>query len=525
MAALGEMRAAERGFAKVQQDSVSGPSGAAEADITAVHARLLATFKSGRTKSYEWRVKQLSGLRRLLTENADRIFAAVSEDLGRPKMEALIGDVGPKVSEIDHALKHLKSWMAPQKVPTPVLSQPAHSSVVREPKGLVLVIAPWNFPVGLSVGGILAALSAGNCCVLKPSEVSGSSEKILSELIPQYMDPDAIAVVTGGVPETTTLLKLRWDHILYTGNSVVARIVSKAAAEHLTPVTLELGGKSPTVVLPSANLSVAAKRILSGKCTNAGQICIAPDYALVHESMEAPLVAELQKTLKEWFGADASKSPSFGRIINDNHFGRVSRLLETSGGEVLPQLGTMDKASKFIPPTLIRGPRIDSPVMQEEIFGPLLPIIKKGTTDELIAHINENEKPLAMYVFGSEKEANEIISRTSSGGVCVNDVIFHYMNPELPFGGVGNSGMGKYHGKWGFDEFSHARAVMYRSTWIDPAMRYPPYTEGNQKMFERIMIGPMLSSGAKAVLAGVGAVACLAGAKSCFAGVKVMSRL
>jgi len=482
----------ERGFVNARSHQVTPVGGTSEQEIRAAHAKLGATFRSGRTKSYEWRREQLLGLRRLCLENSDDICAALYEDLGRPKMEAFLGDVTSVVGEIDHMLSHLKSWMAPEKVHTGLLQLPARSVVLREPKGVVLQLSPWNFPFNLSLAGICAAMAAGNCVLLKPSEISPMSERLLKDLLPRYLDPDAISVVTGGVAESTLLLELRWDHILYTGNGAVARIVQRAAAQHLTPCTLELGGKSPSVVLPGANIPQAARRMLAWKCFNAGQICTSPDYALVHKDVEPELVAECQKALKEFYGADAKESPSFGRIINQNHFRRIKELISTSGGEILPQQGQMDEASKFIPPTLVRGPRLDSPLMQEEIFGPVLPIIKFDSLDAIVEHINANEKPLAMYLFGHEAQADEIISRTSSGAVCVNDTMFQMANPELPFGGVGGSGMGRYHGKWGFDEFSHVRAIMYRKTWIDLAARYPPYTDGNMKLFERLMVGPLV---------------------------------
>jgi len=505
MAAIAEdLRPAERGFAQLQQDRE--PAGAADVQaIEATHARLMETFKSGRTKSYEWRMAQLRGMKKFCKENADQMSQALAADLGRPRMEALLADISSVIMEIEHTEKSLNKWMEPESVSTPLLQQPGKSMVVREPKGVVLAIAPWNFPINLSLACVVCAVSAGNCCVVKPSEVAPATERLIKDLLPKYVDSDAIAVVTGGVPETTALLKLRWDHIMYTGNSMVARIVSRAAAEHLTPLTLELGGKSPTIVLPGAKLSQAVKRILAGKFLNCGQICIAPDYILVHKSMEADFVAEIKKTLKEWYGNDARESSSYSRIISENHFRRVNSLIESAEGEVIQQ-GKSDASAKFIPPTVIRNASPQSAVMQEEIFGPILPIMQVGSTDELVAHINANEKPLAMYIFGTEKDAQEIISRTSSGGVCVNDTIMHCANSNLPFGGVGNSGMGKYHGKWGFNELSHERAVMYRSTFIDVAQRYPPYTEANLKMFEKLMLGPLVPPGMKKVV-GLAAVA------------------
>lgn len=475
--------------------------------IAESYARLVATFKTGRTKSYEWRKAQLEGLRRLLTENCDEACDALNADLGRPKMEGLLADVSSVVAEIDHVLGRLESWMKPEKVPTGMLQQPGWSQVIREPKGVVLQIAPWNFPIHLSLMGLVAAISAGNCCLLKPSEIAPHTEEFLCSFVPKYVDSEAIMVIPGGIEESTAMLKLRWDHILYTGNGAVARVVARAAAEHLTPCTLELGGKSPTVVLPGANVSVAAKRILSGKFTNAGQICIAPDYALVHKDVEEQLVQEMQRTMLAWYGKDAATSDSFGRIINERHFSRVRDLIESSGGQVLPQQGAVDQAGKFIPPTLLREPRLDSSIMKEEIFGPVLPILKMDSVGEIVQHINAGEKPLAMYIFGSEADAQEVIRQTSSGGVCVNDTLFHIANADLPFGGIGESGTGRYHGKWGFDEFSHTRAVMYRKTWIDPPQRYPPYTEANMNLLARILMGPLIPPGAQKALGAGAAVA------------------
>jgi len=486
-------------------------TGCDAASIEAIHARLAGTFKTGRTKSYEWRVAQLSGLRRLLTENTAAMEQAIMADLGRPRAEALTAEVFATVGEIDFALKNLKGWMAPEAKPTPLLQKPGRSVIIHEPKGLILNLSPWNFPINSSLGTMVGILCAGNCCVLKPSELSAHCEKFLKEYIPRYVDPDAIAVVTGGVAEAKLLLSLKWDHILYTGSSEVGREVLAAAARYLTPCTLELGGKSPTVVLPGANIPVAARRILNGKCLNAGQICIAPDYALVHEAVADALAAELKKNMQAWFGDDAQQSANFGRIINQRHFQRVKALVESAGEAEVYQHGRMDEASKFIPPTLIKNPDEQSDVMNNEIFGPVLPFITCRSLDEIVERINSKEKPLALYVFGREADADEIINRTSSGGVCVNDTIFHFATPELPFGGVGNSGMGSYHGKYGFDEFSHHRGVMYRATWVDPSLRYPPYTDSTVNLLEKVMVGPLLPEGAARRLMSAGAAVGAAG--------------
>mmetsp|Transcript_88680 Transcript_88680/g.185361 ORF Transcript_88680/g.185361 Transcript_88680/m.185361 type:complete len:498 (-) Transcript_88680:54-1547(-) len=475
--------------------------------IKATHAALVKTFQTGKTKSLSWRLEQLQALKRMMAEKTDDMIQAIAADLGRPKMEAVLCEISASTSELDHLIACLPKWVKPERVSTPLLQQPGTSEVHREPKGVALIISPWNFPFNLAMGGLFAALGAGNCVCLKPSEVAPASERLLAEILPQYLDPDAVKVVIGGVEESTELLKLKWDHIMYTGNGQVARIVARAAAENLTPTTLELGGKSPTVILPGANLNVAAKRILSGKSMNAGQICIAPDYLLVHKDVEKAFVAEMTKVVKSFFGPDASKSDSFGRIITERHWSRIKGLLDGADGEVLYQLGSPDEKSKFIPPTLIKAPSKSSKIMQEEIFGPVMPMLTVGTTDEIVDYINSGDKPLALYIFGPPAAARTIIDRTSSGGVCVNDTLLHITNPNLPFGGVGESGMGKYHGKWGFDEFSHIRGVMIRGTWIDVAQRYPPYTEANFKFFSALMSGNIVPPGVKKAMMAAGGAA------------------
>jgi len=339
------------------------------------------------------------------------------------------------------------------------------------------------------VNALVCIVAAGNCCVIKPSELASATEKLIATLIPRYLDNSAIAVVLGDIPETTALLKLQWDHIIYTGNGMVGKFVARRAAEHLTPITLELGGKSPVFVLPGANIKQAAKRVMSMKLLNAGQTCIAPDYVLVHESIQDAFLAECKTALQEFYGDD-TKTKDLGRIINVRHFNRIKKLMETSGGEVYSHGGTPDEAVKYLPPTLVKNPRVDSGLMTEEIFGPVLPLLKIESLDKMIDYVNARDKPLALYIFGQNGDVQEIIAKTSSGGVCVNDCCWHILTPYLPFGGVGASGMGKYHGKWGFEEFSHLRGVMYRATFLDPPQRYPPYTETNTNMFQMVLIGP-----------------------------------
>jgi len=447
----------------------------------------------------------------MLEEEMESFVAAIHADLGRPRMESVAAEISHVVAEADHAISNLKRWMKTETVSTGLLQRPGYSQIVREPKGVVLIISPWNFPIDLSVQCVVSAVAAGNCCLLKPSEISASCAEVLTKLIPKYLDNDAVQVMPGGVPETTALINLPWDHIMYTGNGSVARTIAQAAAKNLVPCTLELGGKSPTIVLPGTDLKQAAKRILWGKCFNVGQVCIAPDYILVHDLVESELVEVLQATLKEWYGEDASKSAHFGRIINKKHFQRIKNLLDKSDGTILPQLGRLDEDTCFIPPTLVRNPSRTSPLLQEEIFGPILPIVKASSVDDMISHVNQGDKPLAMYIFGKRGPViDEIIQRTSSGNVCVNDTVLQYANPHLPFGGVGASGIGKCHGKWGFDELSNARSVMYRDTWVDLPQRYPPYSEANTQLFQWLLVGPWITPSVKKLALGAVAVSVVA---------------
>jgi len=392
-------------------------------------------------------------------------------------------------------------------VPTELLQRPGYSKVIREPKGVILILSPWNFPIDLSLKTIGMAVAAGNCCLLKPSEVASASEEALARLIPKYLDTEAVQVMTGGPDVSTALISLRWDHIHYTGNGSVARIVAQAAAKNLVPCTLELGGKSPAIITSGANLNVAAKRLLFGKLFNTGQICIAPDYALVDEKIEAEFLRILLETLKTWHGEDAKASSHLGRIINKRHFHRLKNLLDTSDGTILAQNGKMDEDSCFMPPTLVHNPSKTSPIMQEEIFGPLLPIITCSSINDMISFINSKDKPLTMYIFAKKgPEIDQIIENTSSGSVCINDTIMQYANSNLPFGGIGESGTGRSHGKWGFDDFSHVRGIMYRDTWVDLPQRYPPYTDSNLKLFQRLLVGPIVPPGVKKAIMGAGAV-------------------
>eukprot|EP00743_Colponemidia_sp_Colp-15_P003553 GILK01003834.1.p1 GENE.GILK01003834.1~~GILK01003834.1.p1 ORF type:complete len:499 (+),score=104.91 GILK01003834.1:38-1534(+) len=442
-------------------------------------SELRTFFRTGKTKMVQWRVEQLNAIIRLVRENEERLVLAAKEDLGKPDSEVFL-DLGGIIKQCEYAIAHLQDWVKPTPVPTPFVAKPGRSQIMYEPLGLVLVITPWNFPLSLSLDCTAAAISAGNCVVLKPSEISASTSRALAELIPRYLDTSAVRVFEGAVDETSILLQQRWDHIMYTGNGVVAKVVLEAAAKYLTPVTLELGGKSPCVVWDDADLQVAARRICWAKFFNAGQICVAPDYLLVHESIHDRFVDLLKKTIREFFAENPRNSNAFGRIINTRHTERLAKLIEpTSHGGSVAIGGSVDVASKFIEPTVIVGVDRNSKIMQEEIFGPVLPVVRVESMDDALDVILARDKPLAMYIFSNGQQVqNRFLSETSSGGVCINDCLLHVSNIELPFGGVGPSGMGAYHGYHGFKQLSHQRAVMTRATWLDPQARYPP---GNTK--------------------------------------------
>ena len=457
----------------------------AKLDAPALVARLRATFASGRTRPLDWRRSQLKALRALLTERESELLDALSTDLGKPRLEAWATDIGFVINEIDHAIKHLRRWTKPARVRTPMATKPSKARVVREPLGLVLIIAPWNYPVQLALSPLVGAIAAGNVAVLKPSEVAPATSAVLARLLPEYLDPDAVAVVEGAVPETQALLAQRWDHIFYTGNGRVGRVVMEAATPHLTPVTLELGGKSPAIIDASANLEVAARRIAWGKFLNAGQTCIAPDYVLVARGLEDRFIELLRRCVFDFYGQDPKASPDFARIVNGAHFERLVKLLDSGTPAVG---GDYDATTRYIAPTVLRDVTSESPVMQDEIFGPILPVIPIADAEEAVAFVNAREKPLALYVFASDASVvRTVLEGTSSGGACVNATLFNVAVAELPVGGVGESGMGAYHGKASFDVFSHAKSVLKRSTRPDPALAYPPYTESKEKLMRRFL--------------------------------------
>ncbi|MFI5586171.1 aldehyde dehydrogenase family protein [Amycolatopsis sp. NPDC051758] len=426
--------------------------------ISDVVSRLRQTFSSGVTKPLEWRRAQLTALKAMLQEQADDFLAALHADLGKNAAEARSAEITFVTNEIDHTLAHLDTWVAPESAPLPGYLLPGAGSVVREPLGVALVIGPWNYPLHLVLAPLVGVLAAGNAAVVKPSELSPTVSAAIARHVPSYLDTSAIAVVEGAIPETTELLEQRFDHIFYTGNGTVGRIVMTAAAKHLTPVVLELGGKSPVVVDTDVDLRVTAERIVYGKFMNAGQTCVAPDYVLAVGDTAERLETLLAEVLRERFGADPAQSPAYGRIVNTRHFDRLSGLL--GSGRVVTG-GTTDRDTKYIAPTVLADVAPDSPVMGEEIFGPILPVLRVASLDEALTFITDRDKPLALYAFtGSEKTKQRILAETSSGAVGFGLPVAHLTAPDLPFGGVGESGTGRYHGKYSIDTFSNLKAVL-----------------------------------------------------------------
>ncbi|MEU5317799.1 aldehyde dehydrogenase family protein [Streptomyces sp. NPDC021056] len=442
--------------AQHQRGIVNQPTPEQPADIV---ARLRATFRTGRTKPVEWRTTQLRRLREMLTEHGTDLATALHADLGKSSTEAYRTEIDFVIREIDHTLDHLEDWLRVESAPVPAhLGADATAWTQYDPLGVVLVIAPWNYPAQLLLAPVVGALASGNAVVVKPSEMAPATSAVLARLLPAFLDTEAFAVVEGGIPETTALLAERFDHIFYTGNGTVGRIVMRAAAEHLTPVTLELGGKSPAFVDRDADLPVVADRLARGKFLNAGQTCVAPDYVLTDPETAAALEPLFRKAVEAVYGSDASASGEYGRIVNERHFDRLSGLLD-SGRVVVG--GASDRTTKYIAPTVLADVDPASPVMQEEIFGPILPIVTVPDLDGAIDFINDRDKPLALYVFTASQDTRDrLAAETSSGGLGYGLPLAHLTVSDLPFGGVGASGMGNYHGRYSIETFSHRKAVL-----------------------------------------------------------------
>ena len=447
----------------------------AEPNFSDVVASQRAYFKSGATRPLEWRIAQLKAMKAMFEENRDEMFAALRQDIRRNDYDSDLMDVAFCVNEADYALKHIHKWVKPERISTPLVFEPGHVRLRRDPLGVTLIIGAWNEPLELLFAPLVPAIAAGNTAVLKPSELVPNVSSLVARLVPQYLDTNAFAVAEGGVPETTALLAEKWDLIFFTGSPQVGQIVHQAAAKHLTPCVLELGGKNPTIVHSSANLRSAARRIAYGRYVNGGQICTAPDHVLVWPEVKEAFVAELGEAVKTFYGDDPQQSPDYGRPVNRKAFDRLAGLLG-SGKAVVG--GQTDADDLYIAPTVLVDVAWDSPIMKEEVFGPILPVLEIDSVEAVIEWINSIPHPLGTYVFTEDHDvAERILDATGSGDAAVNDCSIHPLVPELPFGGVGTSGMGKYHGHWGFEAFTNARGVLYHGAKLDPAFKYPPHAD------------------------------------------------
>ncbi|NXJ86355.1 AL3B1 dehydrogenase, partial [Trogon melanurus] len=442
-------------------------------------ARLRAAWLSGKTRPLEYRLAQLEALGRFLDEKKQDILEATAADMRKPFFEAEFSEIILCKNELHETLNNLCHWVKDEHVERNLVTRLDSAFIRKDPYGVVLIIAPWNYPVHLLLVPLIGAIAAGNCVVIKPSETTKNTERLVAEELPGYLDKDCFAVVTVGVEETTQLLENKFDYIFFTGTPSVGRIVMAAAAKHLTPVTLELGGKNPCYVSDACDVKNVAQRVAWGRFFNAGQTCVAPDYVLCSAATREKLVPALREAVAKFYGSNPRESPDFGRIVGDKQFQRVRALL--SSGRVVVG-GQMDEKERYIAPTVLVDVKPSDPVMQEEIFGPILPIFVVANMDEAIDFINGHERALVVYAFSSnDKVVNEVLERTSSGGFCANDALMHVTLTSLPFGGIGGSGLGMYHGRFTFDAFTHRRGCLHRGMGREPlnALRYPPYSQQN----------------------------------------------
>ncbi len=462
--------------------SYDGPTDPAELaqfkiNLDATYARLQNGLKT-RERDYEWRMFQLHQLKTLIEENEDQIFAALWKDLRKNKFECQSTEHGVVISEIDDAMKNLRKWMRKERVSTSLYNWPGKSFIHREPYGLTLIIGAWNYPFQLTLAPLVGAIAGGNACLMKPPNMTPETSALIARLIPNYLDKELFAVVEGGKDEVTEVLKKKFDLIFFTGGTLVGQVVLTAAVANLTPVVLELGGKSPAIVMDDADVKVTARRITWGKFMNAGQTCIAPDYVIAQPAIKHQLVEEIRKSLKEFYGDDPQKSPDYCRIVNGHAFDRLATL--TTGTDVVIG-GKTDRNDLYIEPTVVLS-KFDTEIMKNEVFGPILPVIEIEDPAAIMDFINSRPKPLALYLFTHENSVKkEFLNGTTSGGFVVNDVVMHMPQPSLPFGGVGASGMGHYHGKYSFETFTHARGVLQKSFAFDVPVRYAPYTDTKAK--------------------------------------------
>ncbi|HDM8626745.1 TPA: aldehyde dehydrogenase [Staphylococcus aureus] len=434
-----------------------------------------AFFNTQQTKDISFRKEQLKKLSKAIKSYESDILEALYTDLGKNKVEAYATEIGITLKSIKIARKELKNWTKTKNVDTPLYLFPTKSYIKKEPYGTVLIIAPFNYPFQLVFEPLIGAIAAGNTAIIKPSELTPNVARVIKRLINETFDANYIEVIEGGIEETQTLIHLPFDYVFFTGSENVGKIVYQAASENLVPVTLEMGGKSPVIVDETANIKVASERICFGKFTNAGQTCVAPDYILVHESVKDDLITALSKTLREFYGQNIQQSPDYGRIVNLKHYHRLTSLLNSEQMNIVFG-GHSDEDERYIEPTLLDHVTSDSAIMQEEIFGPILPILTYQSLDEAIAFIHQRPKPLSLYLFSEDENATQrVINELSFGGGAINDTLMHLANPKLPFGGVGASGMGRYHGKYSFDNFTHEKSYIFKSTRLESGVHLPPY--------------------------------------------------
>ncbi|MBO2545935.1 aldehyde dehydrogenase [Salegentibacter sp. BDJ18] len=439
--------------------------------ISEIYKKQRTFFASQETKSIDFRLQQLKKLKKAILQYEDKVNKALWADLHKSKEEAFLTETSLLIEELNYHIKNLKKWSQPKKVGTPLQIKPSRSKIYYEPLGIGLIIAPWNYPFQLTINPLIGAISAGCCAVLKPSPDTPNVARVIEEMISEFFPSEYISVVQGGKETNQELFKFPFDVMFFTGSPGVGKIVMKAAAEHLSRVVLELGGKSPCIVDKTANLKIAGKRIAWGKIINAGQTCIAPDYLLVHKEVKKDLLAEITNSFEEMLGDNIAHSNHYGRIVNPNAMNRLMKYLD---GDIYYG-GKVNLEKKYIAPTILNNVKPEDEIMQEEIFGPILPVMEFEEIEQALSYINKNEKPLALYYFGKDNGADKVLRETSSGGACINDTLLHVANHKLPFGGVGNSGMGKYHGKESFLAFTHERGVVNSTTKLDIPLKYPPY--------------------------------------------------
>ena len=454
-------------------------------DFEQLVARQRDYFLTQQTKPYSFRMDQLKKLMNWINTNEQAILEALEDDLGKSAYEAYLTEVAMVKQELKDAIHHLKRWMKPRRARTAIGQLPGTCRMYAEPYGVTLIMSPWNYPFQLTVAPLIGAISAGNCAVVKPSAYSAATSALLKRMIDELFQPEYIAGVEGGRHENAALLEQHFDFIFFTGSPSVGRLVMEKASVNLTPVSLELGGKSPVIVDETADIALTAKRLAWGKCVNAGQTCVAPDYVLVHFSREEALIEALIKEIREMYTSAPLANPILPHIINQRHFDRLVGLMQSG---VITHGGQIDPEARKIAPTILTDVEWDSPIMQEEIFGPLLPIIPYRKLDEAITRIQQRPKPLALYLFTQSKAAEERIMReVSFGGGCVNDTILHLATPYMPFGGVGESGMGGYHGKYSFDTFTHEKPIVRKGNWLDIRARYASFTREKTSLIKKLM--------------------------------------